>query len=264
MLVSACIEASLKVDPDRVRLRLAVVVDDAALAQVLQLEEMQRAAAEQAQQESDAAMAQELAAALEPPPPQQQQEGRIEAQQQAGTVVLEGLLEKKPVRGLGMVERGLFSAGWRARRVVLREDGERRGCCQLEWHHTDEDEAAPSSLLLVCCRRVKPAEPYLGTRLIPPHGRPPPWQDPTSARVRRGGDPGDDAGACLTVKAHGETLVLRCQSVAERDAWLDGVRGVLSRLHAEAYAERVGEAALRLGMIGDEAALRRASRREGG
>ena len=56
MLVSACIEASLKVDPDRVRLRLAVVVDDAALAQVLQLEEMQRAAAEQAQQESDAAM----------------------------------------------------------------------------------------------------------------------------------------------------------------------------------------------------------------
>ena len=149
------------------------VDDDAALAQRLQSEEEECAAAASAQTESDAELARELAAVLPfaaAPPP---------SHSAFGAVVLEGLLEKKPVRGLGMMERGLFpNGGFRARRVVLREvlpqplppamvaDGAApsRRSCQLEWHHTDEDEAAPSSVRL-----------ELGT-----------------ARVRRGGDVGDD------------------------------------------------------------------------
>ena len=93
------------------------VDDDAALAQRLQCEEEECAAAESAQTESDAELARELAGVLPfaaaPPPP---------SHSAFGAVVLEGLLEKKPVRGLGMMERGLFpNGGFRARRVVLRE-----------------------------------------------------------------------------------------------------------------------------------------------
>ena len=92
------------------------VDDDAALAQRLQCEEEECAAAESAQTESDAELARELAGVLPfaaAPPP---------SHSAFGAVVLEGLLEKKPVRGLGMMERGLFpNGGFRARRVVLRE-----------------------------------------------------------------------------------------------------------------------------------------------
>ena len=42
-----------------------------------------------------------------------------------------------------------------------------------------------------------------------------------------------------------------------------GIQACLASLHAEAHAERVGEAAQRLCMYGDEASLRRAARREG-
>ena len=170
------------------------VHDDAALAQRLQLEEEEERAAESAQTESDAELARELAglhlpsAAAAPPPPQQQpqqpqqRELPLPSHSAFGAVVLEGLLEKKPVRGLGMMERGLFpNGGWRARRVVLREAAAAQppvmgtdaaasswraagACCQLEWHHTDEDEVAPSSLRL----------------------------ELATARVRRGGDVGDD------------------------------------------------------------------------
>ena len=165
------------------------VDDDAALAQRLQCEEEECAAAESAQTESDAELARELAGVLPfaaaPPPP---------SHSALGAVVLEGLLEKKPVRGLGMMERGLFpNGGFRARRVVLREvspqplppamvaDGAApsRRSCQLEWHHTDEDEAAPSSLRL----------------------------ELASARVRRGGDVGDDEPErLLTVEARAPGL----------------------------------------------------------
>ena len=172
------------------------VDDDAALAQRLQCEEEECAAAESAQTESDAVLARELAGVL-PSAERAQTESDAELARELagvlpfaaappppshsafGAVVLEGLLEKKPVRGLGMMERGLFpNGGFRARRVVLREvlpqplppamvaDGAApsRRSCQLEWHHTDEDEAAPSSLRL----------------------------ELASARVRRGGDVGDD------------------------------------------------------------------------
>ena len=171
------------------------VDDDAALAQRLQCEEEECAAAESAQTESDAELARELAGVL-PSAESAQAESDAELARELagvlpfaaapppshsafGAVVLEGLLEKKPVRGLGMMERGLFpNGGFRARRVVLREvlpqplppamvaDGAApsRRSCQLEWHHTDEDEAAPSSLRL----------------------------ELASARVRRGGDVGDD------------------------------------------------------------------------
>ena len=171
-----------------VRRPLLTVDDDAALAQRLQLEEEERAAAENAQTESDADLARELAGLYlpSPPPPQQPPpppQQPLPSHSAFGAVVLEGLLEKKPVRGLGMMERGLFpNGGWRARRVVLREGQPQPqppvmvtdaassswraagACCQLEWHHTDEDEAAPSSLRL----------------------------ELATARVRRGGDVGDD------------------------------------------------------------------------
>ena len=171
-----------------VRRPLLTVDDDAALAQRLQLEEEERAAAESAQTESDADLARELAGLYlpSPPPPQQPPpppQQPLPSHSAFGAVVLEGLLEKKPVRGLGMMERGLFpNGGWRARRVVLREGQPQPqppvmvtdaassswraagACCQLEWHHTDEDEAAPSSLRL----------------------------ELATARVRRGGDVGDD------------------------------------------------------------------------
>ena len=193
------------------------VDDDAALAQRLQCEEEECAAAESAQTESDAVLARELAGVLPSAERAQTESDAVLASELAGVlpsaeraqtesdaelarelagvlpfaaapppshsafgaVVLEGLLEKKPVRGLGMMERGLFpNGGFRARRVVLREvspqplppamvaDGAApsRRSCQLEWHHTDEDEAAPSSLRL----------------------------ELASARVRRGGDVGDD------------------------------------------------------------------------
>ena len=176
------------------------VDDDAALAQRLQLEEEERAAAESAQTESDADLARELAGLHlpsppppQPPPPPQQP---LPSHSAFGAVVLEGLLEKKPVRGLGMMERGLFpNGGWRARRVVLREGQPQPqpplmvtdaassswraagACCQLEWHHTDEDEAAPSSLRL----------------------------ELATARVRRGGDVGDDdPERLLTVESQGQ------------------------------------------------------------
>ena len=178
--------------------------DDAAFAQQLQLEEEERDAAERAQTEGDAEMARELAglhlpkAAAPPPPPPPQQPPKqpqqpLPSHAAFGVVVLEGLLEKKPVRGLGMMERGLFpNGGWRARRVVLRErvppapvmvaDAASSwrvagACCQLEWHHTDEDEVG------VQCLRLELA----------------------SARVRRGGDVGDDdAERLLTVEAQGQ------------------------------------------------------------
>ena len=44
---------------------------------------------------------------------------------------------------------------------------------------------------------------------------------------------------------------------------MGGIQACLASLHAEAHAERVGEAAQRLCMYGDEASLRRAARREG-
>ena len=186
------------------------VDDDAALAQRLQCEEEECAAAESAQTESDAELARELAGVL-PSAESAQAESDAELARELagvlpfaaapppshsafGAVVLEGLLEKKPVRGLGMMERGLFpNGGFRARRVVLREvlpqplppamvaDGAApsRRSCQLEWHHTDEDEAAPSSLRL----------------------------ELASARVRRGGDVGDDEPErLLTVEARAPGL----------------------------------------------------------
>jgi len=220
---------------------------DAALAARLQQEEDQR----QREDAVDAADA-ELAARL-----QLEEDSWREQRSVAGKVLLEGLVEKKPVRGLGMVERGLFGQGWRARRVLLRcqsreeavaagnlsEPGGamvggtsgRPAVAVIEWHHGDEDESEPSCLVL----------------------------DPACARVRRGGDPGDEVDRCVTVESLAQSLVLRMSGVDERDAWLSGIGRCLKRLQAAAFDERVGEAVQRLGQFGDEVALRRASRREG-
>ena len=101
---------------------------------------------------------------------------------------MEGLLEKKPVHGLGLLERSV-GGGWRLRRVVLRAQS-------VEWHHGDVDEDDPSVLLL----------------------------HPTATRLRACGDSGDDPDRCLTVSGlvEGEsvTLVLRMADPAERDAWM--------------------------------------------
>ena len=218
---------------------------DAALAARLQQEEDQR----QREDAVDAADA-ELAARL-----QLEEDSWREQRSGAGQVLLEGLVEKKPVRGLGMVERGLFGQGWRARRVLLRcqsreeavalgnlsepggamAGGTSEAVAVIEWHHTDADESEPSCLVL----------------------------DPACTRVRRGGDPGDEVDCCVTVESFSQSLVLRMSGVDERDAWLSGIGRCLKRLQAAAFDERVGEAVQRLGQFGDEAALRRASRREG-
>ena len=55
-------------------------------------------------------------------------------------IVMHGILEKKPVEGIGMVERGL-GGGWRKRRVVLRPS------C-IEWHQEGGDCSDPSRLRL--------------------------------------------------------------------------------------------------------------------
>ena len=120
-------------------------------------------------------------------------------------VLMEGLLEKKPMHGFGMVERGL-GIGWRRRRVVLRPRW-------LEWHHGDDNDAEPAHIVL----------------------------DPAVTRVRASGDPGDDVELCLTVDVGSETLVLRMGSEGERDAWMRAIGRCVEKLKAAAFDALVAE-----------------------
>ena len=147
---------------------------------------------------------------------------------------MEGLLEKKPVHGLGLVERSL-GAGWRLRRVVLRMQS-------IEWHHSDADEDDPQVLLL----------------------------HPTASRVRACGDPGDDVERCLTVSGLVEgdsvTLVLRTADATERDAWMRAVCQRVEALKAAAFDAAVGEVGRKLEGVRlseGEGAMRHLSVREG-
>ena len=129
---------------------------------------------------------------------------------QCDTVLMEGLLEKKPVRGFGMIERGL-GGGWRLRRVILRPG-------VIEWHHTDADEVEPDCVQL----------------------------HPTVTRVRACGDPGDDVSRCLTIDAGGSTLVLRAGDEVERDAWLRAAVRCIERLKAAAFDAAIAAATAQL------------------
>ena len=152
----------------------------------------------------------------------------------SGDGLMEGLLEKKPVHGLGLVERSL-GAGWRLRRVVLRMQS-------IEWHHSDADEDDPQVLLL----------------------------HPTASRVRACGDPGDDVERCLTVSGLVEgdsvTLVLRTADATERDAWMRAVCQRVEALKAAAFDAAVGEVGRKLEGVRlskGEGAMRHLSVREG-
>ena len=153
----------------------SMAVDDAALARALQDDEDRLAADHRA----SAAMSELLAAQL------QFAEGHGDGSGLAAVValaaegstlasprpsLLEGLLEKKPVRdAAGKVARGM-GGGWRTRRMILYDDG-------LEWHRGDEDEDEPQSLDL----------------------------DPMLTTVRAAGDASDDHDRCLTLRHHGSS-----------------------------------------------------------
>ncbi|KAL1521910.1 hypothetical protein AB1Y20_021560 [Prymnesium parvum] len=141
------------------------------------------------------------------------------------TVLMEGLLEKKPMHGFGMVERGL-GGGWRCRRVLLLAAGAPLSRAWLEWHHGDDDDAEPPTLPLA----------------------------PALIRLRACGDAGDDAERCLTVDNGAATLVLRLGGEAERDAWLKAIARCVERLKAAAFAASVRRAEARVAARPEEEA----------
>ena len=122
-----------------------------------------------------------------------------------GSNVMEGILEKKPVRGFGRFLGGDF----KRRRIVLRRTGS--PCFAIiEWHHGDGDDTGG------------------GHRWMP--------LGPTETRVREGGAAGDDATRCLTVVGEeGEELVLQAGDAAERDAWVRETARLLHTLKAAAF-----------------------------
>lgn len=147
--------------------------------------------------------------------------------------LLVGWLEKKPVHGLGMLERSA-GGGWRTRRVVLRHQS-------LEWRHGGDDSEGEVQVLLL---------------------------QPVGTRVRASGDAGDDEGRCLTVSGtvlgEGVTLVLRCADTNERDAWVRAVTKCVEALKAAAFDAAVAVAQRKLDAIrlthGDDARKRGAVR----
>ena len=181
---------------------------DAALAASLQLEEEERKATV-----GDSLVAARFAAMT------------------AREALMEGLLEKKPVRGPGLVERA-FGGGWRKRRVVLR-------AAAVEWHHGDEDDHEPQQVPL----------------------------GPVGSMVREGGDPGDEHRVCLTVRSEdGEDLVLKAADERERDVWIRAVGRRIEQLKAASFAAAAADSERRMRTLAAHAtagALRRARAREG-
>ena len=138
-----------------------------------------------------------------------------------GSNVMEGILEKKPVRGFGRFLGGDF----KRRRIVLRRTGS--PCFAIiEWHHGDGDDTGG------------------GHRWMP--------LGPTETRVREGGAAGDDATRCLTVVGEeGEELVLQAGDAAERDAWVRETARLLHTLKAAAFDDACKWARSRLDALGD-------------
>lgn len=143
-----------------------------------------------------------------------QQPASPEADREA-EVVKAGTLEKKPVRGFGLVERGV-GGGWRVRRILLRQQS-------IEWKAGDDSDGELQVLLL----------------------------HPVVSTVRAAGDGRlDGATRCLSVSGivdgANESLVLRAADEVERDAWLRAICKCIESLKAHAFDAAVDAAAKRL------------------
>ena len=141
-----------------------------------------------------------------------------------GSNVMEGILEKKPVRGFGRFLGGDF----KRRRIVLRRTG------------------SPCFDHRVAPRRRRR------------HGGGHRWMllGPTSA-VREGGAAGDDATRCLTVVGEEGESLLQAGDAAERDAWVRETARLLHTLKAAAPDDACA------GALAARRARRRAAERRG-
>ena len=209
---------------------------DADFARRLQSEEEEIAALHRAHQaellEASAAYALELAGATRDPWEDPDAKAEEMNPRSATPTILEGILEKKPVSGIGFVfERNLnLGGGWRHRCMLLQRD-------RIVWHHNTEDDAELT---------------YQSLHF-----------DPTTTKVRAGGDSGDDIDRCLTIENGDQTLVMRAASEGERDMWLRAVGRILEKLKASTFDDLVQQAAQRLETQPTASARRLAAAREG-